>query len=51
MSNDKKQRNIDLWNDRQNGMTYKQLGIKYHITSVRCRQICLKMEWKREVNR
>lgn len=51
MSNDKRQRNIDLWNDRKQGLTYKQLSLKYHITRERCRQIYLKTEWKERTGR
>lgn len=42
----KLERNLELWYDRNNGFTYKELSEKYDITKERCRQIFLKMDRK-----
>ena len=48
MNNDNmmQRRNIDLWTDRNNGFTYKELSEKYRITRERCRQIYLNTDRK-----
>lgn len=35
----KTERNLDMMRDRVNGMSYRQLAIKYSVTFSRCRQI------------
>lgn len=42
----KLERNLELWNDRNHGFTYKELSEKYGINKERCRQIYLNIDRK-----
>ena len=37
-------RNLEILRLREEGMTFKEIGKKYSITTERVRQICLKLE-------
>lgn len=42
-------RNEEIIKLRKSGMTYREIGKKYNLTSVRVHQLCKKAEWKTEI--
>lgn len=50
MAEEKLERNKAIFNDRNNGMTYKELSKKYGLSESRLNQIILNMKRKSEKN-